>query len=65
MNIGKDTEGQNGIQLEMRTPKNPFANTSAYKHTTSAQTYDDEFISQIKKGGKANGKKARKGGKKK
>lgn len=64
LQIGKDasTGGQNGIQLEMRTPKNPFANTSAYKHTTSAQTYDDEFVSQIKKGGKVKGKK---GGKKK
>lgn len=64
LHLGKDiSSGQhNGIQLEMKTPKNPLASTSSNKHTISQQTYDGEFVSQIKKRSKKGGKK---GGKKK
>lgn len=65
LKIGQDAGQYNGIQLEMKTPKNPLANRPQFKHTTSVQTYDDEFVGQTKKGGPARGKKGgKKGGKK-
>lgn len=63
LNIGKDPGRHNGIQLEMKTPKNPLASRSGFKQTTSSQTYDDDFVSG--KAAKKGGKKAKKGGKKK
>lgn len=67
LKIGKDAANQNGIQLEMRTPKNPFASTSSNKLSNTTQTFDDEFVSQVKKTGKVSSTKkaGKKGGKKK
>lgn len=64
LKLGKDFgPGQHsGIQLEMKTPKNPLASSSLNKNTISQQTYDGEFVSQIKNGG---GKRRAKKGKKK
>lgn len=46
----------------MKTPKNPLTKSGNNKQTTSVQTYDDEFVCGVKKGGK--GKKGGKKGKK-
>lgn len=48
----------------MRTPKNPFAGRANNKQTTSAQTYDDEFVSSVKKNETGGNKGGKKGGKK-
>lgn len=47
----------------MKTPKNPLSKGVNNKQTTSVQTYDDEFVSGVKRGGKG-GKKGGKKGKK-
>lgn len=60
LNIGKDARNGNGIQLEMKTPKNPLTKITNNKQTTSVQTYDDEFVSGVKRGGKKGGKKGKK-----
>ncbi|KAJ6649675.1 DNA transposase THAP9 [Pseudolycoriella hygida] len=50
LKIGKKSNwGQNEIQLEMKTPKNPLARRLVDKFTSSSQTYEDEFVGQVKK----------------
>ncbi|XP_037045296.1 uncharacterized protein DDB_G0271670-like [Bradysia coprophila] len=63
LNIGRDARNGKGIQLEMKTPKNPMNGSINNKQTTSVQTYEDEFVGGGKKGGKG-GKKGGKKGKK-
>ncbi|KAG4066215.1 hypothetical protein HA402_000439 [Bradysia odoriphaga] len=60
LNIGRDARNGKGIQLEMKTPKNPLNRSINNKQTTSVQTYEDEFVG----GGKRSGKGGKKGGKK-